>query len=112
MSQEQFAVYFEQVFRHHNKVMNDFINATADSDDDRESPLALAEEDMDEACEPLNEVASEEAVSQNASLFTLGKLPESVPDCEAATKQLEALLQEAFKARQKIDLNQLPKSYP
>ena len=110
MTQAQFAAYVERVFRHHNKVMNDLINAAGELPDegDDSDMLSSAEEVMNEACEPLNEVASAEAVSQPASFWTTRKLPEAVPACEAATLRLERLLNDAFKTRRTLDLTDCP----
>lgn len=110
MSEEQFAAYVERVFRHHNKVMNDLINVSEDLSDEGDDGNALsdAEEHMDEACEPLNDVASAEAVSQRASFWTTRKLPDAVPECEAATQRLEVLLREAFKTKKNLDLTDFP----
>lgn len=114
MTEEQFAAYVEHVFRYHNRVMSDLIDATGDESelDDNGDRLADAEERMNEACEPLNEVVSAAAVSQGASFWTKRKLPEAVPDCEDATHHLEFLLREAFKTRKTLDLTDLPPAVP
>lgn len=93
MSQAQFAAQFEHVFRYHNRIMNELImelpslSLTEEDSDD----LNDAEEQMNEACDTLNEVASLEAVSQHADFWTLRGLPEAVPACEEATHTVEDL---------------------
>lgn len=113
MTEEQFAAHVEHVFRYHNKVMNDWITSSPDLSDegDDEGALSDAEEEMDEACEPLNEVVSAEAVSERASFWTRKKLPQTVPECEAATQHLESLIREAFKLKKKLDLTDFPDTH-
>ncbi len=106
MTQQQFAAHVERVFRYHNKVTSDLIDATEESDlEDEDGALSDAEEKMDEACEPLNEVVSEEAVARESSFWTRRRLPEAVPACEEATQHLEKLMRDLFKSRQKLDVN-------
>jgi hypothetical protein len=106
MTQQQFAAHIERVFRYHNKVMSDLIDVSTDRHfgDDNDA-LSDAEERMDEACEPLNEVVSEEAVARESSFWIRQRLPEAVPACEEATQHLEKLLHDLFKVRQKLDVN-------
>jgi hypothetical protein len=114
MTEQQFAAYVEHVFRYHNKVMNDLINASVNASDlgDDGDGLADAEEKMNQACEPLNEVVSAESVAQGVSFWTKRKLPDAVPECEDATQHLEFLLREAFKTRKSLDLTDFPASDP
>lgn len=111
MTQAQFAAYLEHVFRHHNKVMNDLINASSELPEDGDF-LSSAEEHMAHACEPLNEVVSAEATSQATSYWTRQRLPDAVPECEAATVHLEILLREAFQTKRKLDLNEFHGTTP
>lgn len=96
MSEAEFAAQVERVFRYHNRIMNELISdmAALQSDDDAASQLTEAEEDMDEACEPLNEVISDEAVFRSSNFWTKRKLPEAVPECEEATWRVETLLRQ------------------
>jgi hypothetical protein len=98
MTEAQFAAHFEHVFRYHNRITSELIDTLSNLDADNEEPpeLSEAEEDMHEACEPLNEVVSLEAVSQHAGFWTENELPEAVPACEEATQHVETLLRESF----------------
>lgn len=114
MTREEFAAHVEHVFRYHNQVMNDWITLSADFLDEADDNDAVtdAEEAMDEACEPLNEIVAAEAVAEEANFWTKRKLPQAVPECEAATLRLETLLREAFKTRKKIQLHDFPADDP
>jgi hypothetical protein len=105
MTQQQFAAHVERVFRYHNRVMSDLIDVNTDRDFGDDDALSDAEEQMDEACEPLNEVVSEEAVARESSFWTRQRLPEAVPACEEATQHLEKLLHDLYKSRRKLDVN-------
>ena len=103
MTRKQFAAHVEHVFRYHNEVMNELITHADELPAERNDADALrtAEENMDMACAPLNEIASAEIMAESASFWTKRKLPRAVPACEAATHHLEGLLQEAFKTKKK-----------
>ena len=96
MSDAQFAAQFERVFRYHNRITNELImelpglSLSEEETDD----LTDAEEHMNEACDTLNEVASLEAMSQHADFWTKSTLPEAVPECEEATRNVEDLFRE------------------
>ncbi|CAL1240520.1 hypothetical protein [Candidatus Methylocalor cossyra] len=93
MSQEQFSRYVEHVFRYHNRVMNQLIDAGqgAKSPKDAEA-LSAAEAKMVETCRPLNEVVSESLSGQSLGLQTELELVDTVPACEAATRTVEGLI--------------------
>lgn len=95
MNQKDFAIYVEQVFRHHNQVLNDLIlkqnqDPYLDSEDDEE--LRDAEANMIETCSPLDEIVVAEAEHRSLDLSTLMKLADIVPSCEAITRHVEALI--------------------
>jgi hypothetical protein len=95
MSQKDFAIYVERVFRYHNGVLNDLIlkqnqDPYPDAEDNEE--LRDAEAEMIETCGPLDEVVVAEAEHRSLSLSTLMKLADIVPDCEAITRHVEALI--------------------
>jgi hypothetical protein len=101
MTKEQFAAHFERVFRYHNGVMNDLISSSADLAESSPDGSAISEAEaiMDEACEPLNEVVAAESVSEKVGFETMRLLPAAVPECEAATRDLEVLLLEVLKSQ-------------
>lgn len=95
MTREEFAEYVEHVFRYHNQVMNDLIEAAAErAEDDSENQRALAsaEAKMVAVCEPLNEVVAEALSGQNVGLETEMELPEAVPACEEASHVVDDLI--------------------
>lgn len=92
MGEDDFAKYFEQVFRHHNAVVNESLFAAPTLVRDGGDPLADAEMRMNHACQPLNEAASAAAVGQYPDFWTKLKLVEAVPECEMATRNVEKLL--------------------
>lgn len=91
MDQKDFADYVEQVFRHHNSVVDQLLYV-ADTQPDRNSPLGQAEARMAFACLPLNEVVSSSALGQSTSFWARMHLSEAVPNCEAATRQVEEMI--------------------
>lgn len=114
MTEAEFAAQVERVFRYHNKIMNELIAGLPSLSDDEEtdSELSDAEEDMNEACEPLNEVISDESVFRSSSFWTKRKLPEAVPECEEATLRVETLLRHPFAAGRGVRIvpNPVPES--
>lgn len=91
MSEEEFSAYAERVFRHHNRVVNQSLYADPNGSAGADDPLSLAESKMDNACQPLNELASATADGQPLDFWMEWKLAEAVPDCESATRSLERL---------------------
>jgi hypothetical protein len=90
MDEAEFARYFEQVFRHHNNVVNESLFAVIPNAG--EEPGLAAEKNMRHACQPLNDVASAAATGETPDFTTKMKLLDAVPACEAATRQLEKVL--------------------
>ena len=96
-SRAEFAIYVEQVFRFHNRVVNDLIVTTSllDGEElDANSPLVNSERTMAVACLDLNDTVSASYEGRETSFFRKLQLPATVPACEAATKSLEILLNE------------------
>jgi hypothetical protein len=98
MTKEQFAAHIEHVFRYHNGVMDDLINSHNGLAGSGDSGSAISEAEglMDAACEPLNEVVAAESVSEDAGFETMRRLPQAVPECEAASRSVEVLLLEVL----------------
>jgi len=92
MDEAAFASYFEQVFRHHNAVVNESLFAAPGQPNPGNGPELAAEMKMRHACQLLNEVASASATGEAPGFWTKMKLPDAVPECEAATRRLEKLL--------------------
>ena len=94
-SVDEFAAYVEEVFRYHNRVVNDLIVATSlmgEEELDEEAPLVQAEEKMAAVCQPLNQAVSAIIEGRELGFFHKLQIPEAAPACAAASKQLEALL--------------------
>lgn len=95
MTQEEFGKYVEQVFRYHNQVMSDLINAAdkrVELDQADASELDSAEAKMIETCGPLNDVVSESLTGQSVGLVTQMGLSKTVPECEEASHIVEDLI--------------------
>jgi hypothetical protein len=96
---EEFAEYVEQVFRHHNGVVNDLIvvsSLSAGDDAQLDQEIIDAEETMAAACQPLNQVVSAMIEGREPSFWTKLKLLNAVPACEASTRRVEVLIPTAF----------------
>jgi hypothetical protein len=94
-SKDEFAHYMEAVFRHHNRVVNELIIATAlmhETELEAASPLVRAEEAAAQSCRPLNDAVSATIEGRELGFFEKLQLPEAVPACDEATRRLEALL--------------------
>ena len=95
MTQEEFSQYVEHVFRYHNQVMSELMEASADRPEletNEASELNTAEKKMLSACEPLNEVVSESLSGETVGINLKLDLVDAVPACENASKQVEDLI--------------------
>jgi hypothetical protein len=95
MTQEEFAKYVEHVFRYHNQVMNELIEAAEDrseQDPEEAKELSAAEAKMIEICHPLNETVAEALSGQSVGLKTEMELPDAVPACEEASHIVDELI--------------------
>jgi len=95
MSQREFAEYVEHVFRYHNQIVDELIEASGTSDDNEDetsSELEKEEAHMLQACASLNEVVSESMSGHDTALQAKMSLVDAVPECEAATRKVEDLL--------------------
>ena len=95
MTQDEFAKYTEQVFKYHNQVMTDLIEAAGDRSEQeaREArELNAAEKKMVTVCEPLNEIVSESLSGESVGLKLKTELLDTVPACEEATKTVDKLI--------------------
>ena len=99
MSKDEFAEYVEQVFRHHNGVVNELILSSSLSDDPaHEFPpeLLRAEEIMVRQCRPLNDMVSATIEGREISLWSKMLLMDQVPKCAQSSKRVEQLIPEMF----------------
>lgn len=95
MSRHEFAHYVERVFRFHNQVVNELIEASYAVDggnEDKKNRLSTAEARMMEVCRPLNETVSANMAGGDAGIGVQWQLADSVPECEKASEVVEALI--------------------
>ncbi len=95
MTQEEFAKYAERVFRYHNQVMNELIEAAEErreQDPSGARKLSAAEAKMIETCQPLNETVSESLSGKSVGLQTEMTLADTVPACEEASHIVDDLI--------------------
>lgn len=95
MSQDEFTKYAEDVFRHHNQVMAELIDADSDRselDSDESKKLKTAEKQMVSSCQPLNDIVAEEMSGEQVGIDLKLDVIDAVPACEAATLHVEDLI--------------------
>ena len=95
MSQKEFELYVEKVFRYHNQVMNELLESSEDVMEQHPmdaKKLKAAEKKMIESCHPLNEVVSESLAGGSASIQVKMELATTVPACEEATESVDQLM--------------------
>lgn len=95
MSETEFKKYVEGVFRYHNRVMNDLIEASGDRTDldpVKAEALSVAEEKMIDTCRPLNELVAESLSGKEVGLAIEMNLADTVPACEEASEAVEELI--------------------
>ena len=99
MTQDEFAEYVEQVFRHHNGVLNELILATSLSEDPDlilPTPLIAAEKTMAAKCQPLNDMVSATIEGRELSTWSKLLLIDQVPSCAEWSQRVEELIEESF----------------
>ena len=95
MSKAEFKAYAEQVFRHQNRVVDRLIRADTDVESEglaTDARLLRAEEAMEDACRPLIGLVSAKAEKRRMALADKLEMPRAAPACDAAVKEVEALL--------------------
>ena len=94
MTQEEFGQYVEHVFRYHNQVMSELMEAAEDTAERpaHQQALKRAEQTMIHACEPLNEVVSETLSGESVGLGLKASLIDAAPACESASRAVEELI--------------------
>lgn len=92
-TQEQFALYVENVFKLQNS-MTSQIMALTDSEDKPANFDALlqSEQRMQKKCEALNEYAARDSEGLSTGLLLKNRVAQSAKDCETAAKEVQALL--------------------
>ncbi|MGR9052508.1 MAG: hypothetical protein ACU84J_07660 [Gammaproteobacteria bacterium] len=92
-SRDEFAEYVESVFKFQNQMTSKVMMLTAGADDlsDYEE-IFIAEQRMQEQCEPLNEYAALEADGGNIGFFLRRRVEKTAEICDRAAHRVENLL--------------------
>jgi hypothetical protein len=101
-SKKQYKRYIETVFRRQNQAMSQIILLPVDELNKKtQQNLADAEQSVTTRCKVLNEIASLRSEGKKESMFQKLKVSRSINDCDAATRELEVILEQVY-----IQLNQ------
>ncbi len=94
MSREEFTRYVEVVFRLQNSITSEVMILLESDDPQKHEGLLQAEQQMQEACRPLNEYASRDIDGLSIGLFLRRRVEKSAIDCERAAQEVKSLLAE------------------
>lgn len=89
-SQEEFTRYVEHVFLLENSMTSEIMSLSDDAKN--HDALLEAEQQMQQACDPLNEYASRDMDGLSIGLFLRRRVEKSANDCEKAALKVKALL--------------------
>jgi hypothetical protein len=92
-SMEEFTRYVEGVFRLQNSMTSEIMALLETDDTSNHDALLQAEQDMQEACAPLNEYASRDSDGLNIGFFLRRRVEKSAIDCEQAAQKVKSLLE-------------------
>lgn len=92
MSREEFTQYVEGVFRLQNSITSEVMILLEGDDTKKHEALLQAEQQMQEACGPLNEYASRDVDGLSIGLFLRRRVEKSAIDCERAAQEVKSLL--------------------
>jgi hypothetical protein len=94
MSPEEFTQYIESVYRHQNQVTTKLIGSVGDFDADVDEPaqVTAAVRKMVRVCEPFSKIVSQILLTELTGKGPNLELANSVPACDAASKEVEELL--------------------
>jgi len=96
MSRKEFTQYVEKVFRLQNSITSEVMVLTEDDDSKKHKALLQAEQQMLEACGPLNEFVSRKSDGLSVGLFLKRRVEKSAIDCERETQEVKSLLTEQW----------------
>lgn len=91
-SREEFTRYVESVFRLQNSITSE-IMALQEADATDYPGLSKAEQNMQEACAPLNEYVSRESEGLDTGLFLRRRVEKTAVECEQNALKVKALLE-------------------
>src|SRR5688572_6146302 len=88
---DEFREYVERVFREQNRVA-DAAAFALEAPGEQDTQLAAAEQELLAACAGVNELATARRDQQRLGMRSSVRAARSVPDCERATRAVEARL--------------------
>jgi hypothetical protein len=91
-SREEFTRYVEGVFRLQNSMTSEIMALPETDDANNHDALLEAEQQMQEACDPLNEYVSRESEGLNVGFFLSRRVENSAINCEQAAQKVKSLL--------------------
>lgn len=91
-TKEEFTRYVEGVFKLQNSMTSEIMAILETDSENNHDDLLLAEQNMQQACGPLNEYASRESEGLNIGFFLSRRVEKSAIDCESAAQKVKALL--------------------
>lgn len=95
-SKQHYKRYVEAVFRRQNHAMSQMILLPIDElSGEMQLKLLNAEHSLTQRCKVLNDIASLRSEGKKESMLQKFKVSRSIKDCEAATHELEAVLEQA-----------------
>jgi hypothetical protein len=94
MSREEFTHYVEGVFRLQNSISSEVMILQEGEDSKKYQAVLQAEQQMREACRPLNEYASRDIDGLSIGLFLRRRVEKSAIDCERKAEEVKSLLAE------------------
>lgn len=95
MTPEELSEYSEQVFRHQNRVMTRLMMAPLEVESlssAEATRLERAEQRMNDACDALNQAASQRSEGQDTGFWLGNQVRQTVRQCKAESRALEDLL--------------------
>lgn len=96
MSREDFTQYVEEVFRLQNSITSEIMVLPEGADPKKHKALLQAEQQMLEACGPLNEFVSRKSDDLSVGLFLKRRVEKSAIDCEREAQEVRSLLTEQW----------------
>lgn len=91
-SREEFTRYVESVFRLQNSMTSEIMALPETDGTNNHDALLQAEQNMQEACAPLNEYVSRDSDGLSIGLFLRRRVESSAIDCEQAAQKVKSLL--------------------
>jgi len=91
-TQEEFTRYVEGVFKLQNSMTSEIMALPEIDDAKNHDALSAAEQQMQEACGPLNEYVSRDIDGLDIGLFLRRRVEKTAIECEQAAQKVKSLL--------------------